>query len=145
MKLSNKSEYAILAMVALAKKYHNNESLHIREIAALQKIPNRYLEQLLATLRSGGLIKSIRGSKGGYILARDPKKITVLDILKCIEGVDAALPTVDSACDTVEAETIQEVWLEANQAAHQVLQKYTLQELCDRQATRQQIENMYYI
>ncbi len=78
-------------------------------------------------------------------MARDPKKITVLDILKCIEGVDAALPTVDSACDTVEAETIQEVWLEANQAAHQVLQKYTLQELCDRQATRQQIENMYYI
>ncbi|MUH00690.1 Rrf2 family transcriptional regulator [Scytonema sp. UIC 10036] len=145
MKLSNKSEYAILAMVALTKEYHKNESLHIREIAALQKIPNRYLEQLLATLRSGGLIKSIRGAKGGYVLARDPKKITVLDVLKCIEGVDAALPTVDSTCETAEAEAIQEVWLEANQAAHEVLQKYTLQELCDRQATRQQIETMYYI
>lgn len=145
MKLSNKSEYAILAMVALARRFHDNECLHIKEIAALQKIPNRYLEQLLATLRSGGLIKSIRGSKGGYVLARDPKKITVLDVLKCIEGVDAALPTVDSDCNTVEAEAIQEVWLEANQAAYQVLQKYSLQELCDRQVARQQIENMYYI
>ncbi|GAA6619826.1 RrF2 family transcriptional regulator [Scytonema sp. NUACC26] len=145
MKLSNKSEYAILAMVALAKRYHSNECLHIREIAALQKIPNRYLEQLLATLRSGGLIKSIRGSKGGYVLARDPKKITVLDVLKCIEGVDAAVPTMDSTCHTVEAEAIQEVWIEANQAAYQVLQKYSLQELRDRQASRQQIENMYYI
>lgn len=144
MKLSNKLEYAILALLELAKRYHSDESLHIRGIAALQSIPTRYLEQILATLRNGGLIKSVRGSKGGYVLARDPKKITVLDVLNCIEGVDA-VSTPDSTPQTVDNEVIEEVWEQANQAAYSVLQKCTLQELCERQASRQQMENMYYI
>jgi Rrf2 family protein len=87
MELSNKTEYAILSLLALAKCYADGESLQIREIAARQNIPNRYLEELLATLRRGGLIKSIRGVKGGYVLAREPQKITILDALRCIEGL----------------------------------------------------------
>ncbi|MHC5730890.1 MAG: RrF2 family transcriptional regulator, partial [Nostoc sp.] len=116
-----------------------------REIAALQDIPNRYLEQLLATLRRGGLINSIRGAKGGYVLARDPQKITVLDAFSCMEGSDIVVSNCEPTPNTVEGELIQEVWQEARQAANSVLEKYTLQDLCDRRAIRQQKELMYYI
>ncbi|MEH2071899.1 MAG: Rrf2 family transcriptional regulator [Nostoc sp.] len=145
MVISNKSEYALLALLELATCYPNGDALQIREIAALQDIPNRYLEQLLATLRRGGLIKSIRGAKGGYVLARDPKAITVLDAFTCMEGSDVAVSTCEPPPSTVEGELIQEVWQEARQAANSVLEKYTLQDLCDRRAIRQQKELMYYI
>ncbi len=145
MELSNKFEYALLALLELASCYNSGESLQIRQIAALQDIPNRYLEQLLATLRRGGLIKSIRGAKGGYVLARDPRKITIQDAFNCIEGADAVMPAEDAPPQTVESDVIYEVWQEARQAANSVLQKYTLQDLCERRATRRHMELMYYI
>jgi len=145
VELSNKSEYALLALLELASCYNTGESLQIRQIAALQDIPNRYLEQLLATLRRGGLIKSIRGAKGGYVLARDPRKITILDAFTCIEGADAGVPAENEPPKTVESEVIFDVWQEARQAANSVLQKYTLQDLCERRATRRNMELMYYI
>ncbi|AFZ24094.1 rrf2 family protein, putative transcriptional regulator [Cylindrospermum stagnale PCC 7417] len=145
MELSNKSEYAILALLELATCYPKGEPLQIREIAALQHIPSRYLEQLLATLRRQGLIKSIRGAKGGYVLAREPGKITLLDALNCMEGLDPVPSSFDPHQHTVEGEVIQDVWLEARQAANTVLQKYTLQDLCERRVTRERRELMYYI
>ena len=144
MELSSKSEYALLAMLELANCYPRNESLQIQQIALLQNIPNRYLEQLLATLRRGGLIKSIRGSKGGYILARDPQKITLLDVLNCIEGIETVL-TDDGTSKTTESTIIQDVWCEARQAANSVWQKYTLQNICELRDNRRQIQFMYYI
>jgi Rrf2 family protein len=131
-------------MLELANCYRRNESLQIQQIALLQNIPNRYLEQLLATLRRGGLIKSIRGSKGGYILARDPQQITLLDVLNCIEGVETVL-TDDITSKTTESKIIQDVWCEARQAANSVWQKYTLQDLCELRDNRRQIQFMYYI
>jgi Rrf2 family protein len=146
VELSNKSEYALLALLELASCYSTGESLQIRQIAALQDIPNRYLEQLLATLRRGGLIKSIRGAKGGYVLARDPRKITILDAFSCIEGSDVpASSPDDTSPTTVESDVIHEVWQEARQAAYSVMQNYTLQDLCERRAVRRNMELMYYI
>ncbi|HLO88769.1 MAG TPA: Rrf2 family transcriptional regulator [Nostocaceae cyanobacterium] len=146
MELSNKSEYTILALIELAIAYSKGEPLQIREIATLQNIPNRYLEQILATLRRGGIIKSIRGAKGGYVLAREPGKITILDALKCIEGVDSVVSNYQPTSKSVEGDIIQEVWLEAIEAANSVLQKYTLEELCELRAKRagEQLL-MYYI
>jgi Rrf2 family protein len=144
MELSNKTEYAILSLLALAKCYADGESLQIREIAARQNIPNRYLEELLATLRRGGLIKSIRGVKGGYVLAREPQKITILDALRCIEGAEDE-PSKSSNIQTVETEVIHDVWQEVRQAAYDVLQKHTLQDLCEQRISKRQMELMYYI
>lgn len=145
MELSNKFEYAVLSLVALASCYATGESLQIREIAARQNIPNRYLEEILATLRRGGLIKSIRGIKGGYVLARDPRKMTLLDAFRCIEGLDAVEREQNSTSTTVETEVIQEMWQDARQAAYSVLEKYTLQDLCEQREKRRQMELMYYI
>lgn len=145
MELSNKTEYAILSLIALAKCYDSGESLQIREIAARQNIPNRYLEELLATLRRGGLIKSIRGVKGGYVLAREPHKITLLDALCCIEGLDTTAPPKVVTPKTVETEVIQDMWQEVRQAAYSILENYTLKDLCERRMTRQHMGLMYYI
>jgi len=145
VELSCKSEYALLALLELATHYQINEPLQIRQIAAQQNIPDRYLEQLLATLRRGGVVKSQRGAKGGYILAREPWKITLLEVLDCLEGLDSRASENEASPKTVESAVVQEIWQEAHQAANLVLQKYTLQDLCEQRAARRQLDIMYYI
>ncbi|MBO9999466.1 MAG: Rrf2 family transcriptional regulator [Cyanobacteria bacterium SID2] len=145
MELSCKSEYALLALIELATHYTKGEPLQIRQIAAGQNIPDRYLEQLLATLRRGGLVRSLRGAKGGYLLAREPWKITLLETLECIEGTNGkALPSTDRP-STIESEIVRDIWQEVRERANAVLQKYTLQDLKEQREARQQVNIMYYI
>lgn len=145
MELSCKSEYALLALLELAAHYHSGEPLQIRQIAARQNIPDRYLEQLLASLRRQGLVRSQRGAKGGYLLAREPRKITLLEIVNCIEGSETPGPKREAEADTVEKVIIWEVWKSAYQAAQTVLRSHTLQELCEQRDAKQQLDIMYYI
>ncbi|BAY23914.1 hypothetical protein NIES2100_37070 [Calothrix sp. NIES-2100] len=143
MELSHKFEYALVAMLEIAKSYESREPRQIKEIAEIQNIPVRYLDQLLGILRSGGLIKSIRGAKGGYILARKPKNITVLDVYRCIERLDDVVSVFETKIQSPNV--AQEIWQEATDAAQSVLQKYTLFDLCEKLAVRKQMELMYYI
>lgn len=146
MELSCKSEYAILALLELAIHHQSGEPLQIRQIAAQQNIPDRYLEQLLATLKRGGLVKSQRGAKGGYLLAREPWKITLFEILSCLEGLDVrATSEEDINPTTLDSAVVEEVWQEAHQAANAILQKYTLADLCEKRDSRRQLDIMYYI
>jgi len=146
VELSLKSEYAILAMLELASNFALDQPLQIRQIAHQQNIPDRYLEQLLATLKRQGLVKSQRGSKGGYILAREPWEISVLEIIQGIEGYD---PITEKSRkvnnETASLSVIREVWESAQKAASQVLDNCTLKDLCDRQKQRQIATTMYYI
>jgi Rrf2 family protein len=145
VELSCKSEYAILALLELAAHYNDGEPLQIRQIATQQNIPDRYLEQLLAMLRRGGIIRSQRGAKGGYFLAREPWKINILEILTCLEGPDLEQSETNVPPKTVESAVLWEVWQESRQIANSVLQKYTLQDLTDRRNARRQLDVMYYI
>jgi Rrf2 family protein len=146
VELSCKSEYAILALLELALNYQNGEPLQIRQIAAQQNIPDRYLEQLLATLRRGGLVKSQRGSKGGYLLAREPWKISIFEVLGCLEGLDKVRTCEEDVNPkSVDGKVVEEIWLEARKAANSVLQKYTLADLCEKRNSRRQLDVMYYI
>lgn len=145
MELSCKNEYALLALIELSVRYSSGEPLQIRQISAQQHIPDRYLEQLLATLRRGGLVRSQRGAKGGYILAREPWQITLLEVMNCLEGVESQATEPDVSPKSVESAIISEIWLEAHQAAQTVLQRYTLQDLCEKRDARRQLDIMYYI
>ena len=144
MELSCKSEYALLALIELSLHYSKGEPLRICQIAATQKIPDRYLEQLLATLRRNGFVKSQRGAKGGYLLTREPWKVTLLDVISCIEGFEAKAKEVKSP-ETTEGAVVSEVWQQARLASEQVLEGYTLQDLVDKRNARQQVDLMYYI
>jgi Rrf2 family protein len=145
VELSCKSEYAILALLEMAAHYKSGEPLQIRHIAAQQNIPERYLEQLLATLRRGGIVTSQRGAKGGYLLTREPRKIILFEILECLEGLEARTGQENVNLKTVDSSVIEEIWQEASCAANSVLQKYTLQDLCEKRDSRRQLDIMYYI
>lgn len=145
MELSCKNEYALLALIELASNYASGDPLQIRQISAQQQIPDRYLEQLLATLRRGGLVRSQRGAKGGYVLAREPWKINLLEVITCLEGADSEPVDQDKHPQTVENTVIYEVWNEALLAARSVLQQCTLQDLCEKRDARRQLDIMYYI
>ena len=82
--ISTKGTYGLAAICELSKRKENSP-MQIKEIALNAKVPQNYLEQLLGKLRRAGIVKSIRGAKGGYILAHNPQEIKVLDILIALE------------------------------------------------------------
>jgi Rrf2 family cysteine metabolism transcriptional repressor len=147
VELSLKSEYAILAMLELANNFAIDQPpLQIRQIATQQNIPDRYLEQLLAALKRQGLVKSQRGAKGGYILSRAPWEISLLEIIRGIEGYDPiSEKNSKSGNESASLSVILEVWEAAQKSASNVLDGCTLKDLCDRQRQRQIATTMYYI
>lgn len=144
VELSCKSEYALLALMVLVEHYSEGEPVQIRQIAAQQNIPDRYLEQLLASLRRAGLVRSQRGAKGGYLLAREPWQVTLLEVINCIEGRDITVPSTEPA-GTLERTVIRAVWQRAYTLMSDVFRDCTLQELCDARDAKQQSQLMYYI
>ncbi|MEM9807686.1 MAG: Rrf2 family transcriptional regulator [Cyanobacteria bacterium P01_D01_bin.56] len=144
MELSCKSEYALLALLELSLHYDKGDPLQIRQIAAQQNIPDRYLEQLLATLRRAGFVKSQRGAKGGYLLAQAPWNVMLLDVVNCIEGLE----NKDNASDavlTTERQVVRSFWTEVQAAARGVLSAHTLQDLVEQRNAKHQVDLMYYI
>ena len=144
MELSCKTKYALLALLELAAYHQKQEPLQIRQIAEKQQISDRYLEQLLATLRRGGLVKSQRGSKGGYLLAREPWQITLLDVVKCLEGLEASTQDCP-AISTAEQAVVQEIWQAIDDTLQAQLQKHNLQTLSEQRNHKRQTDLMYYI
>src|SRR5690349_11964341 len=85
MRISSRGQYGVRALAHLATRY-GERPVQVREIARAERLSPKYLEQLLARLRLGGLVKSARGAHGGYALARPPETITVREILVLLEG-----------------------------------------------------------
>lgn len=145
MELSSKVKYALLALLKIASHYEQGDFLQIDQIAADRQIPDRYLAQLLMMLRRCGIVRSQRGAKGGYLLAREPRQISLMEILACLEGIKNPEPEGEAASQTMEDFVIQEVWREATMAAEAVFQRYTLQDLCEKRDEGQQLNTMYHI
>ncbi|MCV3212115.1 Rrf2 family transcriptional regulator [Plectonema radiosum NIES-515] len=141
--LSSKVEYALLALLQLASHHDKKVPLTMSEIIAQQPIPERYLEQILTSLRRAGVIKSQRGSRGGFLLVREPWQITLLEIVNLVEG--DRKPKESSEPPTLEKNLVQDIWLQANNAAVEVLRNYTLQDMCQERDQRTQQNPMYYI
>ncbi|NMG09890.1 Rrf2 family transcriptional regulator [Brasilonema sp. UFV-L1] len=141
--LSSKVEYALLALLELASNKGKKTPLTMSEITTKQPIPERYLEQILTSLRRAGLVKSHRGSRGGFVLAREPWQITLLEIVTLVEGERKEKePLVNP---TLERNLVHEIWEQANIACVKVLHNYTLQDLCQQRDARLQEGPMYYI
>ena len=85
MKLSTRTRYGIRAIIELAQ-HEGKRPLQLKLIAERQGISVKYLEQLMSMLRASGVVRSIRGSKGGYILARAPEQIKLSEVFRCLEG-----------------------------------------------------------
>jgi Rrf2 family transcriptional regulator, cysteine metabolism repressor len=108
VELSSKVRYGLLALLELVR-IDRRGFLQIEQIAATHQIPERYLAQLLMTLRRCGIVRSQRGAKGGYALARDPRQIVLWEILICLEGRQKAAEE-EATSATPENYAIGQVW-----------------------------------
>lgn len=135
MKLSTKSTYGLRAMLSVALDA-DKSAVPISDISKKEGISVQYLEQLLNKLRHNGLIESIRGPKGGYILSRDAGKITVADIVKALEGDIGLSHCVSSSkvsganCKRTRSCVPKMVWLKLSNAINDCLESMTLEDLC---------------
>ncbi len=93
MKLSTKSEYACLALLDLSQ-YYGQGLIKIDDISKRKKIPKKFLEQILLSLKRSGYLKSKRGADGGYSLAKDPSKISLAEIIRLMDGALAPVESV---------------------------------------------------
>jgi Rrf2 family transcriptional regulator, cysteine metabolism repressor len=144
VELSLKTEYSILALIELASNYGTEQPLQIRQIASQQKIPDRYLEQLLASLRRHGFVKSQRGAKGGYVLGREPRQISVLEVINCVEGGELIAQDRGKAIEP-SSTVVRELWQTSQKAAAEILGSCSIKDLCDRELQRRLSATMYYI
>lgn len=143
LELPSKVEYAFLALLEMASQPDPKNPMNVGEITSKQPIPERYLGQILAVLRRGGLLKSHRGARGGYVLARSPQEITLLEIVSLIEGDQQSADDSDRA--TLEMELIRQSWQQVDRAAQSMLQGSTLADLCQKRNAYAQERLMYYI
>lgn len=135
MKLSTKGRYAVMAMVDLASHSKGNP-VALADIAERQEISLSYLEQLFAKLRKGGLVKSVRGPGGGYLLAHQVEEMRISDIIiavdepiratRCAPGSPAGCRSNKSRCLT------HDLWEELGNQIHLYLSSVSLNDVCNR-------------
>jgi len=133
MKLSTKGRYATRAMLDLALHIGEGPVL-VKDIAKRQELSDRYLEQILIPLKAGGLVRVVRGARGGFALARPPADIKLIEIIRITEGSTAPVDCVDDAliCSRSGFCVTREIWLELKRAIDNVLESMTLQSLVDK-------------
>jgi Rrf2 family protein len=135
LKISQKLEYAMRAMIELAIRRDSGQLVPAREIALAQQVPLRFLEQQLGALHKAGLVESFRGAGGGCRLARDPAQITVADIADAIEGQlfpMFCLEPSDHTCFQDSRCGLQGFWGDVAQAIEGVLRETTVADLALR-------------
>ena len=147
MKLSTKARYGVRAMLSLALDYDRGP-VPLKEVAEQQEISEKYLEHLMGPLRSAGLVRSVRGAHGGYLLGKTPSQIRLDEVVRVLEGSIAPVECVDDAslCGRVGLCVTRDIWGALKEAMESVLASTTLQDLIERQKEKQESkETMYYI
>jgi|SRR3972149_3163276 len=150
MKLSSKTEYAILALLELGQRYDKGLVLS-REIAGSRDIPESFVERILLTLKTGGVIVSVRGANGGHCLARDPGKISVREIIELFEGSLAPIDCVNerisslAACCSIEASCVlKDLWQKMYNAMLASIENITIKDLITQEKFQKE-GAMYHI
>lgn len=138
MKLSTRTRYGMRAVIELAQ-HEEKRPLQLKLIAERQGISVKYLEQLMSLLRSAGFVRSIRGSKGGYILARPPEQINLHEVFRCLEGtVTTAECTEDPEyCQRATDCVSREIWMRVEEAIAGVLGSLTLADVVHQAKTHE--------
>jgi len=126
MRLSAAAELAVRGAVILASEYGNGP-VTLKEVCRRGDLPRQYLVKIFSALSRGGLVRPLRGKKGGYVLARQPSEITLLQVIEAIEGPTALNYCQDDPpqCDHVDC-PIRPIWAELQQIFRQKLGAVTL-------------------
>ena len=146
MKLSTKGQYGTRALLDLAL-HGTDEPVPLKDIAQSQQIPLQYLEHLITPLITAGIVRSIRGAKGGIMLAKSPDEIRLNEVILALEGPIGPTECLNNpgVCDRSASCVTRDVWDELKKAMEGVLEGTTLQNLVDRQRKKQQAALTYYV
>lgn len=132
MRVSAKSDYALRALIELAR--HQEPVVKAEALGEAQDIPHGFLQAILADLRRGGLVVSLRGQAGGWRLAKEPEAIAVADVIRAVDGplvsVYGLRPEAVTYKDT--ATSLQLVWIAARSALREVFEEVTIADLADQ-------------
>lgn len=129
MKISTKGRYGLRAVIDLALN-ENHEQVSLISIAQRQDISKNYLEQVFSALRKAGIVKSVKGAQGGYVLAKKTDEITVGEILRALEG-DLSVVAVEDRKDTNQIEQYirDHIWGEIDKKVNSVVDQLTLEDI----------------
>jgi len=145
MKLTMKGDYGLRAMLDMAA-YYGQGPIESADIARRQYIPEQYLDQILMALRKEGLVKSVRGPKGGHMLAKPPSQISMAQVMQALEGYVPPmerLPNPD-LCKLSPGCALRTVWQQIDEMTQHILTSTTIEELAQKHQTGV-LETMYYI
>ncbi|MDD4858607.1 MAG: Rrf2 family transcriptional regulator [Dehalococcoidales bacterium] len=147
MKLSTRARYGTRALLDLALQ-PPDEPVQLKDIARRQEISLHYLEHLITPLVNAGIVRSIRGAKGGVMLAKAPEQITLAEIIELLEGSFTPVECVDKpeVCDRFRECATRDVWCDMQMVVRNFLEGITLHDLAERQKSKESAgQAMYYV
>lgn len=132
-------------MLELASRYGEGP-IELKEIAKKEDISLKYLEQVINPLRTGGLVKAIRGSKGGYSLAKPPSEICLYDVMETLEGPLSLLDCLRDSrtCQKVPSCVTRDIWKEVSEAISKIFYSVTLEEMVRRKKEKEGLHPPMY-
>lgn len=148
MRISSKVECGIIALIDIAVNSCGNNIVKLNAVSSRNNISAKYLEQIIPLLKHADFLKSVKGSGGGYALARDPAHITLNEIVNALDDTIFATSEFNDQLEAKATETIAEcLWTPVNDYLQQFSQNLTLKDLADKFIEKQteELEPMYYI
>jgi Rrf2 family protein len=132
-------------MLDLALHY-GKEPVLLRDIARRQEVSEKYLEHSVSALRKAGLVRSIRGARGGYMLAKPPSEIRLSEIMEVLEGSMAPVECVDDSqvCHRVNLCVTRDIWAKMKEAIDNILESITLQDMVEQQKEKESSKTTIY-
>ena len=135
MKISFKGDYALKIILELALGYDRG-IIQIKDISKRQDIPTKFLEQIITTLKGAGYVKTVRGPRGGVLLAKPPSKIMLGEIIRLMEGPTSPITCVSKSCyDKCDFEkkcAFRGYFEEVRRRTNDIVDKTTFQEVAEK-------------
>lgn len=148
MKLTKKGEYGLRALLSLTLAY-GQQPLNLREISRREKIPYKFLEQIMTLLKRGRFVQSVKGQFGGYSLSRPAEEITLGEVIRTLEGPLAPLGSAAEIRKIIDAEThhpgLYSVVMDVHNAISEILDQRTLADVCERSLELTQTQTAYHM
>ena len=146
MNISTKGRYGLRVMLELAIRYGSGP-VTMGAIEQSQGISRKYMHTLLTSLKAAGLVQSVRGVGGGYVLALPPSRVRLSEVVEALEGPCSLVACVrdSTICERTDYCATRDVWRDVGEAVEEVLSEITLELLASRQRTKLIQPVMYYI
>ena len=151
MKITKKGEYALKAVIALSFAY-GKRTLSLREISEEEKLPYKFLEQIMTILKKAAIVQSLKGKQGGYSLSKSPKEMMLGEIIRAVEGPLSPLGTAEEIKGRIQKDErhagLYMALLDVRNAIAEILDRQTLADICEKSlelASSRSAYQMYYI